>query len=338
MTKVPMPVITAEGEEAVVTAWFVDEGDACTEGQMLAEVQAEKVSVEVHAVAAGYVADRVTIGDPVRQGDPICRITDTPRKPVVRSLAAVRASPAAKRVARELGVDLADVTGTGPEGRITEDDVRGFAGTEEGRALRSVIAKNLRKSHTDTVPVTLFTTALLGHAVPDRLTARVLKATALALAEHPALNGHRAGDEFVRSDLVNISVAIQTDEGLVAPVIHDVTLRSVEEIAARVEKLAALAETRTLAASDYAGGTFSVSNLGRWGVEGFTPVINLPQIAILGVGAARRVPVVDGDGSVTVGFELTLSLTFDHAYIDGAPAAEFLQAVVSHLTPAPRTT
>jgi pyruvate dehydrogenase E2 component (dihydrolipoamide acetyltransferase) len=186
----------------------------------------------------------------------------------------------------------------------------------------------MRKSHAETVPVTLFVTADLGEEMPAKLTARVVGAATAALAEHPGLNGHRHGDAFVPSEVVNVSVAVQTDEGLVAPVVHDAGSKTVDEIAEAIADLAARAQDKTLSAEDFQGGSFSVSNLGAWGVEGFTPVINLPQIAILGVGVARRVPLVRADGAVGVGFQMTLSLTFDHAYIDGGPAAEFLRAVV----------
>jgi pyruvate dehydrogenase E2 component (dihydrolipoamide acetyltransferase) len=328
-----MPVVTEEGEEGVVTGWFVDEGRPCDEGQLLAEVQAEKVSAEVHAPAAGFVVDRVAIGDPVHQGQPICRVVEeVPESlPVNPPVVTVKASPAAKRVARELGVRLEDVSGTGPEGRITEEDVRRFGGTEEGRALRSVIARNLRQSHAETVPVTLFTTVDLGAELPPMLTAKVVWAAAAALGEHPAMNGHRHGDAFVPSDLVNISVAVQTDEGLVAPVVHDAGSMTIDEIAETIADLASRARDKTLTAEDHHGGGFSVSNLGAWGVEGFTPVINLPQVGILGVGVAREAPIVRPDRTIGVGFQMTLSLTFDHAFIDGGPAAEFLRTVVRGL-------
>jgi pyruvate dehydrogenase E2 component (dihydrolipoamide acetyltransferase) len=325
-----MPVITAEGEEAVVTAWFVDEAGVCAEAQLIAEVQAEKVSAEVLAPAPGYLVDRIAIGVPVDQGAAIARVVDeTPASSAAAPGVPLRASPAARRVAGELGVDLATVTGTGPEGRITEGDVRAAAPT--GGSLRAVIARAMRMSHAETVPVTLFTTVSLGADLPDRLTARVVRTVATALADHAHLNGRRAGDRFVPAATAHISLAIQTDEGLVAPVVRDAAARSLDEVAASIADLAERARGRRLTAADYEGGTFSVSNLGPHGVEGFTPVINLPQVAILGVGAARRVPVVDDDGAITLGHEMVLSLTFDHTFVDGAPAADFLHQVASSL-------
>ncbi len=343
---VAMPVITEVGEYGVVTAWFVDEGGSCTEGQLIAEVQAEKIAEEVHAPQAGFVVDRVAINDPIPQGDPICRVAETVEKapptsvapptgaaPVERST--VIASPAAKRVAKELGVDLATVKGSGPDGRITEADVTAAASGGSGGAamggLRQVIARNMRRSHTETAPVTLFTTVDLGPRLPGRLTATIVRVAAKTLADHPHLNGTRQGDVFTPAATAQVALAIQTDDGLVAPVIRDPASRTVEEIAAIVEDLAGRARERRLEASDYEGGTFTVTNLGGQGIDGFTPIINLPQVAILGVGAARQVPVA-ADGEITIGYQMVLSLTFDHAFVDGAPAAEFLRSVATALT------
>ena len=336
---VPMPVVTEEGEDCVVTAWFVDEGGRCAAGQLIAEVQAEKVAAEVHAPADGFVVDRVAINAPVAQGAPICAVVSevtaeappspAPAAPESSSVrTAGRATPAAKRVARELGVDLSSLAGTGPDGRITEADVRGNAGPS---ALRQVIARNLRRSHAETVPVTLFTTVGLGEELPDRITARVVEAAATALGAHPGLNGRRSGDRFDAATEVNIALAVQTDDGLVAPVIRNAHTKTLDEIADEIRDVADRVRSKQISSADYEGGTFSVSNLGGYGIDGFTPVINLPQIAILGVGRARRVPVFDANGSVRPTHEMVLSLTFDHAFIDGAPAAEFLAEVAACL-------
>ena len=340
-----MPVVTEAGEEGVVTAWFVDDAQACKAGQLLAEVQAEKVAEEVTAPEDGFVTDRVAIGDPVPQGEPICRIVESIDAGASETTAAapatpasgsgVRASPAAKRVARELGVDLTGIEGSGPEGRITEADVRGAASTEqEGMAgLRAVIARNMRRSHAETAPVTLFATADLGPSLPDQLTAVIVKAVAEVLVQHPELSGTRSGDAFTPAATAHISLAIQTDDGLVAPVVRDPASRSVSEIADEIASIAERARSKSLTSVDYEGGTFSVSNLGAYGVEGFTPIINLPQVAILGVGAARKAPAINDDGNVVATHQMALSLTFDHAFVDGAPAAEFLRDVRQSLEP-----
>ena len=336
-----MPVITAEGEEAVVTAWFVDEGQACAEGDLIAEVQAEKVADEVRATSDGYVVNRVVIGDPVPQGGAICRIADSvhqpaeapppPRMSAVTPVSVV-ASPAAKRIANELGVDLAEITGSGPGGRITQEDVEAAARPiSSTTSLRAVIARNMRRSHAETAPVTLFARTDLGNQIPRNLTAIVVKVAAEALADHPSLNGTRDGDDFTPAAPAHVAVAIQTADGLVAPVVRDPAAQTVEDVAEAITELAGKASAGALTAVDYEGGTFTVSNLGAFGVEGFTPIINLPQVAILGVGTARPTPVFDASGAVTRGHEMTLSLTFDHAFVDGAPAAAFLHDVVGAL-------
>jgi pyruvate dehydrogenase E2 component (dihydrolipoamide acetyltransferase) len=335
--EVLMPVITASGEEAVVTAWFVDERGSCRGGQLLAEVQAEKISAEVEAPGSGFVVDRIGINDPVEQGSVICRISDSvsqttpaPKHPMEERQPSGRivASPSAKRVARELGIDLATVTGSGPGGRITETDVRSVGTTsDESDGLRSVIARNMRRSHAETAAVTLHSTVDLGADPPSHITATIVKTVAETLPSHPHLNGRRDGDVFHPADVAQIAIAIQTEAGLVAPVVRNAADKTVEEVAEAIQDLARRAGAGTLTAEDYEGGTFSLSNLGAYGVDGFTPIINSPQVAIIGVGAVRRVAVLDDAGEVSGRYQVVLSLTFDHAFVDGAPAAEFLQRV-----------
>jgi pyruvate dehydrogenase E2 component (dihydrolipoamide acetyltransferase) len=246
----------------------------------------------------------------------------------------VAASPAAKRVARELGVELTAVTGSGPGGRITEADIRAAAGIAPaaGSGLRAVIARNMLRSHAETAAVTLHSTIDLGEKVPAHITATIVKTAAETLAEHPNLNGHRDEQGFVPSRAAQVAVAIQTDEGLIAPVVRDAASRSVEDVAEAIHDLAERAATKTLTFEDFEGGTFTVTNLGAYGIDGFTPIINLPQMAILGVGAVRRVPVIDDRGAITATNQMVLSLTFDHAFIDGAHAAAFLQQLGATIT------
>jgi len=329
--EVRMPVLTDSGEDGVVTAWFVDDGAEIQEGALLAEVQVEKVADEVHAPAAGVVRDLVAINEPVAQGAPICRIVAGAAKAPPRPVA----SPAARRRARELGVDLATVSGSGPGGRITEADVERAAepGTEgaELTGLRAVIARRMRQSTHETAAVTL-TSAVDVTGVPaERFTARVVGAAARALVSHPAFNGTRDGDRFVAADEPAVALAIQTDEGLVAPVVARGGEPSIDEIAASIAATAERARSHALTADDFAGATFTVTNLGPYGIDAFTPIIDPPQIAILGVGAIRDRPLVDGGGRIVPGKEVVLSLTFDHAFVDGAPAAEFLGAIVALL-------
>ncbi len=336
---VAMPVLSEDDEEGIVTAWMVDEGAHVDVHELIATIQVEKVAADVEAPVSGIVRGLVDLNDPVRQGATICTIFDDGEDATAGAIAApesepspepvrVIASPSARRVAGELGVDLAAVEGSGPEGRITEADVRAAAATEpvgaELTGLRAVIARNMRESVLTTAPVTITTTVDATDSLQDRITARIVRATAMALERHGRLNGTRERDRFIPGGSPNISLAIQTDDGLVAPVVRGPTTRSLEDVVGEMDSLAQRARSKLLSAEDYQGGTFTVTNLGSFGVGAFTPIINLPQIAILGVGEIRVVPGFDEHGDVVPRKEFTLSLTFDHAFVDGAPAAAFL--------------
>ena len=337
-----MPVLTEPGEDGVVTAWLVDEGQRCEAGQLIAEIQVEKVAEQVYASEAGAVVGLVPINAPVPQGEPICRIVAAEEAPERVAPARANAgsgtatvstpaSPAAKRLAREIGVELSKVSGTGTGGRITEADVRAAAERQPEATgmvgLRAVIARNMRRGHLETAPVTLTSSVDLESGAPEHMTASVIKAVALALSEHPSLNGTRDGDRFIPAVVANVAVAVQTDQGLVSPVARNPADRTVTEIHEEIRGLAERARGRKLSMADYEGGTFTVTNLGSYGVDGFTPIINLPQMAVLGVGVVRKVPVFSPEATVAEGSRVVLSLTFDHAFIDGAPAAEFLRRV-----------
>lgn len=337
-----LPVITAAGEDGVVTAWMVDEGTRVKAGQLIAEIQAEKVATDVYAPIDGVVTGLVAVMQPVPQGSVICRIEEldegvveskvaTPPSPAVSAPSVTRpsASPAARRLATELGIDLADVTGSGPEGRITEGDVTTAAARRRPTGvplsgLRATIARNMRASHAVTAPVTLTTTADVTNTLPEHITAWVVRAAALTLMEHPDLNGTAEGDIFYPSATAHVAIAIQTEDGLVAPVVRDPGSRTLEEVAGAISELAGRARSRRLEKPDFEGATFTVTNLGAAGIDGFTPIINPPQIAVLGVGTVRRVAGFDAYGSVAPRQQMVLSLTFDHSFVDGAPAATFL--------------
>lgn len=344
-----MPVITDSGDDGVVTAWFVDEGSTVEVDQLIAEVQAEKVAEDVFSPGDGVVRGLVAFNEPVLQGSPICTLFDLgeaqvptatasqdEKAPSTEATSRVVASPSAKRVARELGVELMTVIGTGPAGRITEADVRSAPasaepGTTEMVGLRAVIARNMRRSVQETAPVTLTTTVDMTDMTGSHITARVVRAAAVALEDHPGLNGTRDGDRFTPAEAAHVAVAIQTEDGLVAPVVRSPGASTVEDLAAEINRLADGARAGELVSTDYERGTFTVTNLGSFGVDGFTPIINLPHVAVLGVGTLRTVPRFDDAGAVVPRRLMTLSLTFDHAFVDGAPAAEFLARLVELL-------
>jgi pyruvate/2-oxoglutarate dehydrogenase complex dihydrolipoamide acyltransferase (E2) component len=260
-------------------------------------------------------------------------------------------------------VDLRAVQGTGKGGRIREADVvaaaKGQPGPSPivpspappvvpsipGRAekittLRRTVAERMHRSQTLTAPVTLTTRADAAALVKvrERLKAAagdnavpaygdiILREVAQTLLQHPALNARWEEDHIRFPDAVNIGFAVDTEAGLVVPVVRDAPQYDLETLAHLTRDLAERARTRRLATEELNGGTFTITNLGMAGIDAFTPIINWPECAVLGVGRITREAVVEGD-RVTVGQRLWLSLTFDHRLVDGAPAARFLEAL-----------
>ena len=234
-------------------------------------------------------------------------------------------------------LDAAATQGSGRDGRIREKDVRAALGkTVPLSAVRKIGVERLLKSLQSTIPVTLTTTADVTDLVQQRqqiqgeprasLSDCFLKATALALQQHPLLAARWAVDHLVLPDAIHIGIAVDTDAGLLVPVVHDAATLSLPQIAARSRDLIERARAGKLSTKDLQGGVFTISNLGMFGIDTFTPIINHPECAILGIGRIRRVPVFLDD-NVVARDQVTLSLTFDHRIVDGAPAARFLQTL-----------
>jgi pyruvate dehydrogenase E2 component (dihydrolipoamide acetyltransferase) len=254
-------------------------------------------------------------------------------------------SPRARRVAAELGVDWMQLRGTGRGGRVRERDVRAAAGARVQSsparpvpvsAVRRTIAERMLHSLRSTAPVTLTTTVNAGNLVSLReqfqavgedvpaYTDFLVKLAAIALGRHPMLNARWEGEQILLSGEVHVGIAVDSDAGLLVPVLRDANRLTLRQVAIRSRELIDRARQGRLAPEDLRGGTFTVTNLGGCGVEAFTPIIRYPECAILGVGRIDRRPVAVED-RVVVGRVLTLSLTFDHRIVDGAPAARFLQ-------------
>ncbi len=246
-------------------------------------------------------------------------------------------SPRARRAAVKLGIDWRHVTGTGRNGRIRERDVLAVAPSAAPLgSTRRVIAERMLTSHRSTAPVTLTTTidatnlvnlrAQLKNDFGPTYTDLFVHATAIALVQHPALNSRWENDRIVTPDGIHIGIAVDTDAGLLVPVIRDVPKQSLKDLSTRSRDLIDRARQRKLSASELQGGTFTVTSLGAFGIDAFTPIINYPECAILGIGRIRRCPVVRED-QIVIRDQVTLSLTFDHRITDGAPAARFLQSL-----------
>jgi pyruvate dehydrogenase E2 component (dihydrolipoamide acetyltransferase) len=251
----------------------------------------------------------------------------------------VRATPLVRKVAEELGVDLAAVTGTGPQGRISEDDVRAAAGATapaaEGtrvplRGVRRLMFEHLARSHREVPAVTWVEECDFSSVELKRLVPLVLQAVAAALREYPELNARVEGGDLVELERRDIGVAVQTEQGLVVPVVRSCDRLSLDELDAEVRRLAEAAHAGTLKPEELRGGTFTVTSAGRAAGLFVTPLVNHPEVAILGVHRIADRPVVR-DGEVVVRPTGNVSVTFDHRVIDGKRAADFGLAVIARL-------
>jgi pyruvate dehydrogenase E2 component (dihydrolipoyllysine-residue acetyltransferase) len=330
--------------EGEVAKWLVAEGDEIAEDAPLVEIQTDKTTVEIPSPAAGRVA-RILVaeGEVAPVGAVLVVIGDGPAETSPTSTPErVQATPLVRRVAQELGVDLASVAPTGPGGRITEEDVRGAVtplgaklAQAEGRrepvrGVRRQIVEHLTRAHREIPAVTYVEECDFGNVDLAVLLPTVLHVTALALRAFPELNARLEGNDIVYLDRYDLGVAVQTEQGLVVPVVRGCDTRTVEELRADVDRLAAEAREGKLAPEDLRGSTFSVTSAGKLGGLFVTPLINHPEVAILGVHRIAPRPVVR-DGEIVVRPMGNLSLTFDHRVVDGARAAAFTLTVIEHL-------
>ncbi len=258
------------------------------------------------------------------------------------------ASPRARRAAKEHRVDLITLTPTGKGGRIRERDVLAASTNSMPTSTREVpitstrraIATRMVNSLSNTAPVTITcrcdATNLValrqqlkagGSSILPGFTDIIAKITASALHTHPMLTARWDTDRLLMPEQIHIGIAVDTDAGLLVPVLRDVVTTSLTAIAAQSRQLIEAARAGRLSAADMQGGCFTITNLGSFGIEAFTPIINYPEVAILGLGAIIWEPVSLEDGTLTSRQQMTLSLTFDHRILDGAPAARFLQTL-----------
>jgi pyruvate dehydrogenase E2 component (dihydrolipoamide acetyltransferase) len=274
---------------------------------------------------------QISLGPPTISPSPSRPETTAP-KPL-----GVAISPRARRAATRLDVDATKAIGTGRNGRIRERDVLAMAPPVS--RTRRAIAERMLTSHRSTAPVTLTTTVdatnlvqlrnqlkLQHSSLAPTVTDFFLKLAALALEEHLVLNSRWENDRVVAGDGICIGIAVDTDAGLLVPVLRDVPRLSLLELSSRSRDLIERARAGKLPSAEMQGGTFTVTSLGPFGIDAFTPIINYPECAILGIGRIRRCPAVV-DEQVVIRDQVALSLTFDHRIADGAPAARFLQAL-----------
>lgn len=387
-TPLPMPKLGLTMEEGAILKWRKDEGEAVEKGEIILDIQTDKVEYEVESPAGGLLlktlageGDVVPCGVDVavigEEGEDVsgfgngaarAEAAEPPPEtaaPVVEAPAAseaarpapagrVFASPAARRVARELGVDFRVLKGSGPGGRIVQADVRaaaasGVPAAASGPAaveaaaplagMRKIIAERMLASWSQTPRVTLQAEVDLTNLLAVREASRqawesdlgvrvslndlVVFYAARAVRRYPAVNVRLNGDVLERMRDVNLGVAVAVGEGLMVPVIRDADRKSIDAISREARALAEAARAGTLALDALEGGTFTISNLGAYGVDHFSAVINRPESAILSVGAARE-RAVAREGEVVVRTTAYLGINADHRVVDGAPAAEFL--------------
>jgi pyruvate dehydrogenase E2 component (dihydrolipoamide acetyltransferase) len=386
-------------EAGTIVRWLKSEGDAVEKGEPLFELDTDKVTQEVEAEASGVLLKILVPEGEVPVGTPIAYVGEAGENvPAEKAPAAVqagtgtaepppaperdevpvpseapvaaggnggriKASPLARRIARERDIDLAALAGTGPEGRIVAEDVEraavepaakraapavapaaapGAVERVELTSLRKTIARRLTEAWT--VPAFQISMSadmtksqelrgLLVERYPDErptITDVLTKVCAIALMRHRDVNASFADDAIELHSSANVGLAVATERGLVVPVIAASESRTVAEIAAARADLVGRARDGKLQAEDLEGGTFTISNLGMYGVEQFIAVLNPPQAAILAVGAIEDRPVAS-DGDIVVRPMMTMTLTCDHRTIDGATAADFLRTVKEFL-------
>jgi pyruvate dehydrogenase E2 component (dihydrolipoamide acetyltransferase) len=339
-----MPDLGEGLEEGEIVEWLVAEGDRVALNQPLVEVDTAKATVEIPSPFAGVVvALHGAVGAAVPVGAPLVTFSGSGGPPSPSEGA--RTTPPVRRLAKELGVDLATVTGSGPDGRITADDVRGAAGGEEAPhavappSRRAIAARLERQAAIPQVTTfrTLDCTAL--EALRSELQVSPLPIVVAALcrtvASHPMLNAAWGADGVVERSEVHVGLAADTERGLVVPVVRDAAKRGVAGLTAEIRRLAEAARAGTLTPEEITGATIAVSNTGSYGSEAGTPILSPGTSVTLAIGVvAPRALVVDGE--VVARPACTLSCTFDHRVLDGAVVGRALGDLVELLTSAER--
>lgn len=384
-TEVIMPALGMAQEKGILVNWLKAEGEVVTKGEPLMEVETDKATVEVEAPASGILASVTAApGDGIPVGQTIAVILAPGESVPERAEAAptasqapavstvvpqrseavsqiqpasvtgrIAASPAAKRIAKEKGIDMASLKGTGPEGRIVAEDVLRAAqaqislpgGPPKVRetiplsAMRRIVGQRMVKSKQSAPHFYVSMEVDMSEVNKKRaewkekkeelvpsINDSIVWACARALKDFPALNSTFTDKGVQLLSDINIGIAVAIEEGLVAPVIRNADRLSLQQLAEMSRELAEKAQKKKLFPLDYEGGTFTVSNLGMFGVDSFLAIINPPQCAILAVGqVAPR--VVAHDQSIAVRPMMTMTLSADHRIVDGAIAARFLQEV-----------
>lgn len=387
---VTMPKLSPTMEEGAIAAWHKKIGDRVEPGDLLIEVSTDKATVEYNAIDGGYLRKiLVNEGDIIQVNQPIAIFTEAKdesiegyatagaapekakeepkkEKEVVKEQAPsealqtetrVLASPLAKKLAKQQGIELNQVQGSGPRGRIMKRDLekasipsrkapKGPVGAfieEPLSPMRKVIAQRLQEAKAtiphfyvsqaiDALPLVNFREQMRNLDLKVTFNDCVVKAVALSLVKHPIVNSGFNASAFktIRFQTVDVSVAVNLPQGLITPIIRYADTKSLSEIGDEIRSLAARAKDGKLQENEYKGGSFTVSNLGMYGVQDFSAIINPPQAGILSVSAILDVPVVKNN-AIVPGKVMNVTLSVDHRVIDGVAAAEFLVTLKTYL-------
>ena len=417
-----MPALSPTMEHGTLTKWLVKEGDSVSSGDLLAEIETDKATMEFEAVDEGVMgkiliaegSQDVPVNTPIavlldddETADEIDQPPETPAAVATAPIANITsaapkdlamagpkqtangervfASPLARRIAAEKGLELTQVTGSGPKGRIVKADVEHATASPQATAvqnpvtlatgattisagmssetvlkmyqdraykeialggMRKTIAARLTEAK-QTIPhfylrrdIRLDALLALRSELNPQLASReiklsvndfIIKASALALQQIPSANAVWAGDRVLQLTPSDVAVAVAIEGGLFTPVLKDAETKSLSTLSTEMKDLATRARDKKLAPHEYQGGSFAISNLGMFGVDNFDAVINPPHGAILAIGAGKKKPVVEADGSLGIATVMSVTMSVDHRVIDGALGAQLLEKIVQNL-------
>lgn len=369
MFKVLMPRLDPGMKDGIVIEWLKEEGDRLQKGEALVSIEGEKAVFDIEVQTSGILTKKLAEEHTVVPvGEVIAIITEEGEKAPEEEKSfekpreeKVPATPAAKRIAKERGIDLTELTGSGPDGMILERDLLHKIGANSLEAqkpgapvependeiipltgMRKTIAERLTDSYRTaphvaiTMEVDMSRALVLQRELSEAqgmkipITALLANITAKALKDNPVMNSVFENDQIRVVKDINVGIAVGIEDGLIVPVLHNVDKKSLSETARKIRDLIDKAKTRSLSVEELRGGTFTITNLGSFGVEIFTPIINPPQAAILGVGRIADKPIVLYN-EVRIAPMMTLTLVFDHRIVDGAKAAQFLGRIKEYL-------
>jgi len=370
MPEITMPRLSDTMEEGTLAAWLKQPGEQVHRGDLLAEIETDKATMELESFEEGVLerilvqeGETVPIGQPIAvigSGDGAAPPPPAPVAPAPPTGTPVKASPMARAIARDQGIDLSTVTGSGPGGRVVKADVEAVAApaapapaapapapakpaaadVEEVplSGMRKTVARRLVESMQSAphfyltiqvdVDALLELRAELNRRLADEGTKLsvndlLVKACAVTLRAHPDINVSWGGDKLLRHRRVHVGIAVAVEGGLIVPVVRDADQKSVSQISREAKALIERARAGKLRPDEFTGGTFTISNLGMFGIDQFTAVINPPEAAILAVGATTSEPVVH-DGRLGTRQRMKLTMSIDHRAVDGATGAQFL--------------